>query len=205
MEIYERGGVLLRYADGAASALGFVPADVASRLCALTAVVPVPGARLPVLGIALADGAVVTVLRVGTGAAPAPGYAPDEAWPVPGAGRAVVCRLDGLEVALKGGTVLATGVFDAAPVGEGVLWRGEIVPVLDVRALYAQAEAVVWADRAASLAFASGATGATGRPRPRRTLAPGPFEDDHDEPGARPTMLPDLPGPMADADQGGSR
>lgn len=190
MDAHERGGVLLRFADGmGAPALGFVPVDVASRLAALSAIVPVPGARPPVLGIALADGAVVTVLRVGVAAAP--GYEPDDAWPMPGAGRAVICRLGGLEVALTGGTVLATGLFDAAPGGDGVLWRGELVPVLDVRALYAQAEAAMWADRAATV---------TGRPRAPRTPAPGPFED---EPGARPAMPADLP--EAEANQGGSR
>ena len=34
--------------------------------------------------------------------------------------------------------------------GSGVLWRGEPVPTLDVRALYARAEAAIWADRAVS-------------------------------------------------------
>ena len=192
MEAHERGGVLLRFADETnEAALGFVPASEAARLAALSTIVAVPGLRLPALGIALADGAVVTVLCLGAGAAPTPRYEPDEAWPVPGAGRAVVCRLDGLEVALTGGTVLATGVFDAAPGGGGVLWRGEVAPVLDVRALYAQAETAVWADRAASV---------TGRPHAPRTPAPGPFDD---EPGHRPTMLPELPGPTAN--QGGSR
>ena len=93
MVVHERGGVLLRFADGASEpALGFVPAEVAARLAALSPIVPVPGARLPVLGIALADGAVVTVLRIGANVAVAPGHEPDDAWPVPGAGRAVVCR-----------------------------------------------------------------------------------------------------------------
>ena len=32
----------------------------------------------------------------------------------------------------------------------GVLWRGEPVPTLDVRALYARAETAIWADRAAA-------------------------------------------------------
>jgi hypothetical protein len=192
VEAHEHGGVLLRFADETnEAALGFVPASTAVRLAALSTIVPVPGARLPVLGIALADGAVVTVLRLGAGVGPAPGYEPDDAWPVPGAGRAVVCRLDGLDVALTGGTVLATGLFDAAPGRDGVLWRGDLVPVIDVRALYAQAEAAVWADRAARVA---------GRPHAPRTPAPGPFDD---EPGPRPTMLPELPGPMAN--QGGAR
>lgn len=137
--------------------LAFVPADVAVRVTALSSLTAVPGVRPPVAGIALADGAVVTVLSLGEaigGAAPGlpagekRSYEPGEDWIVPGADRAVLCNLGGFWVALTGATVLATGVFDAAPAGEGVLWRSEVVPVIDVRALYAQAEAATWAERA---------------------------------------------------------
>jgi hypothetical protein len=142
----ERAGVLLRYTDGGGrAALGFVPAAVASRLAALASLTPVPGVPPPAVGIALADGVVVTVLAVGRSPAP-PAYEPDDGWPVPGADRALLCRVGGLDLALTGGVVLATGVFDAAP-GGGVVWRGAPVPALDVAALYAQAEAAVWADR----------------------------------------------------------
>ena len=153
----ERGGVLLRVNGGeGGDALGFVPAEVARRLTALSALTPVPGARPPVVGIALADGAVVTVLGIGPldggrrGAEREGPYDPGEEWLVPGADRAVLCNLGGFDVALTGATVLATGVFDGAPSGDGVLWRSEVVPVIDVRALYAQAEAASWAERAAS-------------------------------------------------------
>jgi hypothetical protein len=143
----ERGGVLLRYAGGGGrSALGFVPADVAARLVSLSSLTPVPGARPPALGIALAEGAVVTVLEVGRGVAQ--GDPDGDEWPVPGADRALLCRVGGLDLALTGGVVLATGVFDATSQG-GVFWRGEPVPALDVAALYAQAEAASWAERAA--------------------------------------------------------
>jgi hypothetical protein len=149
----EKGGVLLRVRTDEGDALGFVPADVARRLAALSALTPVPGARPPVVGIALADGAVVTVLRIGrVGAAVTmkPAYEPGGDWTVPGADRALLCQIGAAEVALTGATVVATGVFDVAPGAEGVLWRSEVVPVLDVRALYAQAEAATWAGRAVS-------------------------------------------------------
>jgi len=171
----ERGGVLLRFADGAdAAMLAFVPATVATRLAALGSLVPVPGAEPPVLGVALAEGAVVTVLRIGDRDADRAAYRPDDAWPVPGADRAVLCRVGGIDVALTGGTVLATGLFDAAPEGDGILWRGQMVPTLDVRALYGQAEAATWAGRAQSA-----------RPRAAATA---PDEDEAE--GGRATWLP---------------
>ena len=157
----ERGGVLLRLNDGeGGDALAFVPAEVALRVTALSSLTAVPGVQSPVAGIALADGAVVTVLSIGQATAlsapgPAAGarrsYEPGEDWIVPGADRAVLCNLGGCQVALTGATVLATGVFDAAPGGDGVLWRSEVVPVIHVRALYAQAEAAMWAERAVTV------------------------------------------------------
>jgi hypothetical protein len=148
--------VLLRVRGEEADTLGFVPSEVARRLAALSSLTPVPGARPPVVGIALADGAVVTVLRIGRGGSPPaaasaaarPAYEPGGDWMVPGADRALLCQIGGVEVALTGATVVATGVFDVAPGGQGVLWRSEVVPVIDVRALYAQAEAATWTERA---------------------------------------------------------
>jgi len=156
--------------EGDGAALGFVPAEVARRLTTLSSFVPVPGARPPASGIALADGAVVTVLRVGQADPPPvagrPAYTPGEDWLVPGADRAVLCQLGGFEAALVGAVVVTTGLFDAAPDG-GVIWRGDVVPVLDVRALYTQAEAATWAERASrigrSAAFEHG--GESGGPR----------------------------------------
>ncbi|MFT3774315.1 MAG: hypothetical protein QM820_53825 [Minicystis sp.] len=179
-ESRERGGVLLRFAEGAdAVMLGFVPASVATRLSALGSLLPLPGAPASVAGIALADGAVVTVLRLGDREADLARYTPDDEWPVPGARRAVICRVGGVDVALTGGAVVATGVFDAAPEGEGILWRGQMVPALDVRAMYAQAEAATWAGRAASA-----------RPRaPSSPAAPPPS----DEGEGRLAWLPGMP------------
>jgi hypothetical protein len=137
---YERSGVLFR---------AFVPAEVALRLTSLGAMTEVPGARLPARGIALADGEVVTVLELGQvpSRVPRSRYAPQEDWPVPGSDRALLCQLGGQKVALIGGRVLSTGVFERDPNDDGVLFRGRPVPTLDVRALYAQAETAIWAPR----------------------------------------------------------
>ena len=136
-------------------ALGFFPVEVVRRLATLSALTVVPGAQPPIAGIALADGAVVTVLSLGEALShpvtKKRSYEPGEDWVVPGAECALLCHLDGSSVALTGATVLATGVFDAAPDGSGVLWRSEVVPVLDVRALHAQAEATTWPPRAARM------------------------------------------------------
>lgn len=130
-------------------ALGFFPVEVVRRLATLSALTVVPGAQPPIAGIALADGAVVTVLSLGEPPGPLAAQRSLDAFGVvPGADRAVLCRVGGIDVALTGGTVLATGVFGVAPDGESVLWRGEVVPEIDVRALYAQAEAATWAPRA---------------------------------------------------------
>lgn len=151
----DRGGVLLAYQDDdGRPALVFIPASVASRLTALTCVIDVPGAKPPARGLALADGEVITVLEIGKpAAAPAATTSPlhpDLEHAVPGSDRAVLCVIGSIRVALTGGTVVATGTFDTLPDGAGVLWRGEAVPTLDVRALYARAETAIWAERAVS-------------------------------------------------------
>jgi hypothetical protein len=199
----ERGGVLLRLrgvdADAMRAPLGFVPADVARRLSSLSSLTPVPGARPPAFGIALAEGAVVTVLNLGNAPYDAPPegaegrapYTPDEDWVVPGADRALLCRLGAFDVALTGATVLATGVFDVAPDESGVLWRGEVVPVIDVRALYAQAEAATWAERAVP---------STHPPGKSRSVRPPPVAPPAPEEGARHAILPGALG--GDGDEG---
>jgi hypothetical protein len=148
------GGVVLSYRDDDdRPTLVFIAAHVAARLTPLTCLIDVPGARPPVRGLALADGEVITVLELGKRAAASAAPAPFESsaeWPVPGADRAVLCLLGSVRVALIGATVVATGVFDPMEGGGGVLFRGAPVPTLDVRALYACAEAAIWADRAVS-------------------------------------------------------
>lgn len=202
VETRERGGVLLRFADAAdAPMLGFIPADAATRVAALSSLVPVPGAPPAVAGIALADGAVVTVLRVGDAGAvdgeACPSASIEDAWPIPGARRAILCRVGAHDVALTGGTVVATGVFDAAPAGEGIVWCGQMVPPLDVRALYAQAEAATWALRAAPSRAASRPAGAL--------RAPEPVSYDDGDDGERATWLPDAPARHLDDTRRGRR
>lgn len=144
-----RGGVLLVFEREGSARLGFVPAEVALGLVSLGATTEVPGARPPARGIALADGEVVTVLELGPpprGEASGP-WEPHEDWPVPGSDRALLCAIGGQKVALVGGRVLSTGVFERAPGEDDVLFRGQVVATLDVRALYAQAETAIWAPR----------------------------------------------------------
>ena len=152
--LVDRGGVLLSYQDDDDhTALVFIPASVATRITALTCVIDVPGAKPPARGLALADGEVITVLEIGKPAGASPASAPphpDTEHAVPGSDRAVLCVIGSVRVALTGGTVVATGTFDLLPDGAGVVWRGEPVPALDVRALYARAETAIWADRAVS-------------------------------------------------------
>jgi hypothetical protein len=181
----ERGGVLVRFAEGDdGPVLGFIPESVAVRLAALGSLVPVPGAAPPVLGIALADGAVVTVLRLGDADPETVSHHPEDEWPVPGARRAIVCKAFGIDVALTGGVVVATGLFDAAPGGDGIVWRGQMVPALDVCALYAQAEALTWTERAV-----------TGRPRGTSRPVSQPYENiaKTDDGEGRGTWLPFAP------------
>jgi hypothetical protein len=142
------GGVLIEYADASGAArLGFLPAEIAVRVAALGAIRRVPGLRLPALGIALADGEVVTVFEIGNSAHAPAAYRPGEDWSVPGCDRAVLCNVGGQRLALTGGTIVATGVFDSSPNGV-VVWRGIEAPTLDIRALYRAAEAAIWEDRA---------------------------------------------------------
>jgi len=147
----ERGGLLVRYGEDESRTTAFIPAEVARGLVALSAVTPVPGVRPPARGIALAHGELLTVLELGPAAleiAPRSRRAEGEDKPLPGSDRAVLCVLGGLPVALIGGTVIASGIFEATE--EGVRFAGEAVPTLDVRALYAQAESAIWRERAAS-------------------------------------------------------
>jgi hypothetical protein len=195
----DRGGVLLSYQDDDDTlALAFIPASVASRLTALTCVIDVPGAKPPARGLALADGEVITVLELGkrgSAATITPPYLPGAEWPVPGSDRAVLCVLGSVRVALTGGTVVATGVFEPLDDGGGVLWRGEPVPTLDVRALCARAETAIWADRAVSSRPSappsghSGSPSSSGRPgapmsripaRPRTSVPPRPPDSNGD-------------------------
>ncbi len=161
-----RGGLVLRYFVGDASPegrLGFVPAEVARRVTALSSLTPVPGTGPAIAGLALADGAVVTVIWIGAGSVDA---TTRERRVVDSA---VLCQVSeaplsirdpqtppvatgnphaGFDVALAGGSVLATGLFEASTEGAaggdgGVIFDHAVVPLLDVRDL-------VWMKRPAS-------------------------------------------------------
>lgn len=110
------------------------------------------GPRPPPVGVALAEGRIVTVLVLCD--ADEPGAprddAPDDVSAqdrLPGSDRAVMCELGAEQVAVWGGRVVTTGAFDVAGPG-AVRWQGRAVPVLDVSSLYARAEAAIWAARA---------------------------------------------------------
>lgn len=142
-----RGGLVYRTRTALEEARWFLPDDVVVRVTMLAASTTVPGTRAPAAGIALADGEVVTVLAIGDREDGPP--VDEDGWPMPGAAQAVLCDVGGERVALTGGTVVATGWFDAAGQDhEGVTYRGAIAPTLDVRALRARAEAAIWAARA---------------------------------------------------------
>lgn len=125
-----RGGIVVETDRG----LAFVDASFAQRIATVTAIARVPGAVAPTLGLAVSDGQVVTVLSLAAGVV------------ARGRQAIVICDLSGEQVGLAGGRVVATGVFEAD--GDGVRHHGSTVPAIDVRALYAHAEAAVWAARA---------------------------------------------------------
>lgn len=129
----------------------FLDAAVARRIVELSCPVHLVTTR-PAVGVALAEGRVVTVLVVADDhdddRSPTGGVGP---YPprvrLPGSDRAVLCDLGVEQVALFGGWVVTTGVFDAdGP--NAVRWQDASVPVLDVSSLYARAEAAIWSARA---------------------------------------------------------
>jgi hypothetical protein len=110
---------------------GLVSASAASRVAQLGPISPVAGLPLPATGIAVADGRVVTVVKLG-----------DDR----GSRVAILCEVDGDPIALAGAAIVATGWFDPAP--GGVVHAGALVQELDVRAIYGELESALWASRA---------------------------------------------------------
>jgi hypothetical protein len=127
--------------------LVFLDASVALRVVELSCPIHLVTVCVPPVGVALAEGRVVTVLVLSHSAGPRlpASDADDEGFP--GSDRAVMCEPGPEQVAVWGGRVVTTGVFDVAGPGS-VIWRNEAVPELDVSALYARAEAAIWAARA---------------------------------------------------------
>jgi hypothetical protein len=122
-----------------------VPEEVVRGVVMLPSITPVEGLLLLAAGIGLANGEVVVVLCLDPGGLSL--SCRDERT------IAVSCDVSGNHVALVGGAVVAAGMFELE--GEGrVRWGDQLVDLVDVRALYAEAEAALWSDRT-SLAEAS--------------------------------------------------
>jgi len=126
------------------SGLVFLDSSIVLHVVELTCPIQIVSARPPHTGVALSDGRVLTVLMLVN-----PDAVPRRV-SFPGADRAVLCELSGERVALKGGEVIATGLFPPNRDDTGILWEDESVPELDLRALHAQAEAAIWAARASA-------------------------------------------------------
>lgn len=115
-----------------------VPEEVVRGVVMLPSITPAEGLLPPAAGIGLANGEVVVVLCLDPAGLSV--SCRDERT------MAVSCNVLGNHVALVGGAVVAAGMFELE--GEGrVRWGEELVDLVDVTALYAEAEAALWADR----------------------------------------------------------
>jgi len=145
------GGVAPWRPHTSASGLVFLDSSIVVHVVELTCPIQIVSARPPHTGVALSDGRVLTVLML------ANPDGPPRRVSFPGADRAVLCELSGERIALKGGEVIASGLFPPNRDHTGILWDDESVPELDLRALHAQAEAAIWAARASASTIRSGA------------------------------------------------
>jgi hypothetical protein len=127
----DRGGLVVRTSAG----LRFVPAEHIRAVITLGTISPVPGLPRPALGVTMAEGRVLTVLRI------------DEAGARETVG--IICDLEGDAVVLAAEEVLSAGVFPSE--SSGVRHGGEVAVELPVRALYADIEAALWSARALRL------------------------------------------------------
>ncbi len=100
--------------------LCFIPAPIAVRLAPTPRITSIPGAPPELLGIALHDGMVVSVLAIGRAAA-----------------GMVICQHGGELLGIVGGEVVKTGLFDVVRDQPGVVEHdGVPATTLDVAALY---------------------------------------------------------------------
>ena len=137
--LLERGGVIV----SCGGARRFVSADTVKKVVAPGPITPVAGLPPPALGIALADGRVVTVLL-----ADAPLQLVTGTHRPPGA--ALLCDIDGDFVLVVVDAVLDAGLFAAAKAG--VRHGDADVEELFVGELRGQLEGAIWAARARTLA-----------------------------------------------------
>lgn len=94
------GGVVFRVGG----ALFFLPATVAIKVMPMPEVARMPGAPEALVGVALVDGATLPVVAIG-----------------PSRAAMLVCTHLGERIALVGLEVVASGSFEAAPDGDGVV------------------------------------------------------------------------------------
>jgi hypothetical protein len=117
------GGVLLRVS----ATLVYVAASDAVKLAAIPHVTRVPGAPEGLLGVALHEGEILPVVAIG------------------GERQSMlVCRHEGVQLGVVGGSVVGTGMFDATQDGTSVTYEGEIATRLDVADLSAKASPPSW-------------------------------------------------------------
>jgi hypothetical protein len=120
------GGVLLRVSE----ALVYVRAADAVRLAPIPSITRVPGAPEGLLGVALHEGEIFPVVSIGEDRQ-----------------SMVVCAYAGSLLGVVGGSVVATGMFDAAPDGVSVLHEGETATALDLARVYARTSPPSWGGR----------------------------------------------------------
>ena len=119
------GGLLLR----AHGELLFLPANEASRLAPLPPITRVPGAPAPVLGVAIQEDELVTVIAIGEARE-----------------SLIVCSHRGDRLGLVGGEVVATGMFETD--ADGVVLHGaERARAIDLDGLCAGLRSEGWLSR----------------------------------------------------------
>jgi chemotaxis signal transduction protein len=127
--------VLLRI-DGA---LSFLPASLAVAVAPAPPVTRVAGAPAMLLGVAVHDGNVIPVLRIGGGPG-APAGRTNEPM--------LVCSYLGETLGLVGARIEGTGVYEVDPESpDAVRHAGERATTLDVASLYARVQGEGWAGR----------------------------------------------------------
>lgn len=117
-----RGGLVFRVG----ARRQFLPADLALKVVPRPQIARIPGAPPGLLGLALAEGAILPVIELdGEG------------------GAMIVCSHHGERLGLVGAVDIASGMFPASD-ASGVLFEGEAVRELDLEELYGRVHTVSW-------------------------------------------------------------
>jgi hypothetical protein len=109
--------------------LAFLSAEVVGQVAPLPQITRIPGAPDELLGIALHSDELVPVIAIGSAR---------EAM--------IICNHAGEHVALVGGTIVGTGVFETTEASV-VTFAGEQAEVFDVGAVYARVQTGRWRGR----------------------------------------------------------